>query len=172
MTDPVARKGLLLKADPIAAAFHDEVKQSLDQCRIRPKLVGILATSSAPSKNYAEYTRKQCEDLGVEFVLIQTGASVSPDLGEGYGVEEAIIAANEDDSVHGIMVNPFYSSNLWFGYSLRFKVYYPIFGAQQVGTHSKRHSTVMAYRNVFRITIYNRYVTAKFFRMYTDISFK
>ena len=105
MTDPVARKGLLLKADPIAAAFHDEVKQSLEQCRIRPKLVGILATSSAPSKNYAEYTRKQCEDLGVEFMLIQTGASVSSDLGEGYGVEEAIIMANEDDSVHGIMVN-------------------------------------------------------------------
>jgi methylenetetrahydrofolate dehydrogenase (NAD+) len=109
MTDPVARKGLLLKADSIAATFHDEVKQSLEQCRIRPKLVGILATSSAPSKNYAEYTKKQCNDLGVEFVLIETGAAVSPDLGEGYGVEEAIIEANEDNSVHGIMVKkPFF----------------------------------------------------------------
>jgi len=105
MTDPVARKGLLLKADPIAATFRDEVKQSLELCRIRPKLVGILATSSAPSNNYAEYTKKQCEDLGVEFVLMKIGAAVSPDLGEGYGVEEAIIEANEDDSVHGIMVS-------------------------------------------------------------------
>lgn len=104
MTDPVARKGLLLKADSIAATFRDEVKQSLEQCRIRPKLVGILATSSAPSKNYAEYTKKQCEELGVEFALIKTGAAVSPDLDEGYGVEEAIIEANEDSSVHGIMV--------------------------------------------------------------------
>jgi methylenetetrahydrofolate dehydrogenase (NAD+) len=109
MTDPVARKGLLLKADSIAATFRDEVKQSLEQCRIRPKLVGILATSSAPSKNYAEYTKKQCDELGVEFTLIQTGAAVSLDLSEGYGVEEAIIEANEDNSVHGIMVkHPFF----------------------------------------------------------------
>lgn len=97
-------KGLLLKADPISETFRSEVKTSLAQCLIRPKLVGILATSSAPSKYYAEFTRKQCEDLGVEFVLRKTGAAVSSDLGEGEGVEEAIIEANEDDSVHGIMV--------------------------------------------------------------------
>ena len=117
MADPVARKGLLLKADSIAATFRDEVKQSLEQCRIRPKLVGILATSSAPSKNYAEYTKKQCDELGVEFALIKTGAAVSPDLGEGYGVEEAIIEANEDNSVHGIMVKPFFL-NFFYGSDL------------------------------------------------------
>lgn len=126
MTDPVARKGLLLKADSIAAAFRDEVKQSLEQCRIRPKLVGVLATSSAPSKNYAEYTKKQCDDLGVEFVLIKTGAAVSPDLGEGYGVEEAIIAANEDDSVHGIMVIPFFLQMYGLTYTC-FKGLFPNF---------------------------------------------
>lgn len=45
--------------------------------------------------------------------MIKTGAAVSLDLSEGYGVEEAIIEANEDNSVHGIMV------------------YFPIFGVQQ-----------------------------------------
>ena len=42
------------------------------------------------------------------YALIKTasGAAVSEDLDEGYGVEEAIIETNEDDSVHGIMVNP------------------------------------------------------------------
>jgi len=104
MADPQVRKGLLLKADPIAAAFRDEVKGSLESCSRPPKLVGILATSSAPSKNYAEFTRKQCEELGVEFVLKKIGAAASPDLGEGDGVEEAIIEANVDESVHGIMV--------------------------------------------------------------------
>ena len=104
MADPQVRKGLLLKADPIAAAFRDEVKGFLESCSRPPKLVGILATSSAPSKNYAEFTRKQCEELGVEFVLKRTGAAASPDLGEGDGVEEAIIEANVDESVHGIMV--------------------------------------------------------------------
>ncbi|KDR84047.1 hypothetical protein GALMADRAFT_1340093 [Galerina marginata CBS 339.88] len=113
MTSPQTRKGLLLKADPIAAAFRDEVKGSLGQCSRPPKLVGILATTSAPSNNYAEFTRKQCEELGVEFILKKVGAATSPDLGEGEGVEEAIIEANEDPSIHGIMV------------------YFPIFGAQQ-----------------------------------------
>jgi methylenetetrahydrofolate dehydrogenase (NAD+) len=53
----------------------------------------------------AEYMEKQCDELGVEF---KTGAAVSLDLGEGYGVEEAIIEANEDNSVHGIMVKPIF----------------------------------------------------------------
>jgi methylenetetrahydrofolate dehydrogenase (NAD+) len=104
MSLEVTGKGLLLKADPIAAAFRDEVKTSLTECTRPPKLVGILATSSAPSKNYAEFTKRQCEELGVEFVLKATGAAVSSDLNEGEGVEEAIIEANEDDSVQGIMV--------------------------------------------------------------------
>ena len=101
---------MLLKAEPIAAAFRDEVKGTLSQCSVRPKLVGILSTSSAPSKHYAEFTRKQCEELGVEFVLKKTGAALSAELGEGEGVEEAIIEANGDPSVHGIMVS------FWFSY--------------------------------------------------------
>lgn len=105
MTSPANEgKGLLLKADPIAATFRDEVKTTLTQCTRPPKLVGILATSSAPSRSYAEFTKKQCAELGFEFVLKETGAAASPDLGEGEGVEEAIIEANEDETVHGIMV--------------------------------------------------------------------
>ena len=98
------RKGLLIKADPIAAQFRDEVRQALAQRPCRPKLVGILATTSTPSKSYAEFTRKQCEELGFDFFLKTTGAAASPELGEGEGVEEAIIEANEDESIHGIMV--------------------------------------------------------------------
>jgi methylenetetrahydrofolate dehydrogenase (NAD+) len=104
MSSEVTGKGLLLKADPISAAFRHEVKTSLTERARRPKLVGILATSSAPSRNYAEFTKRQCEDLGVEFVLKTIGAAVSRDLSEGEGAEEAIIEANEDDSVQGIMV--------------------------------------------------------------------
>ncbi|EGO27735.1 hypothetical protein SERLADRAFT_461678 [Serpula lacrymans var. lacrymans S7.9] len=113
MTADTSGKGLLLKADSIADTFRNEVKESLARSSHPPKLVGILATSSAPSKFYADFTRKQCEDLGIEFVLKKTGAAENSELGEGEGAEEAIIEANEDDSVHGIMV------------------YYPIYGAQQ-----------------------------------------
>ncbi|KZT24556.1 NAD(P)-binding protein [Neolentinus lepideus HHB14362 ss-1] len=114
-----AGKGLLLKADSIADTFRDEIQRSLGTRQKAPKLVGILSTSHSPSRYYAEFTRKQCEALGVNFVLKETGAALNKDrpesakLAEGEGVEEAIIEANDDDSVDGVMV------------------YFPIFGAQQ-----------------------------------------
>jgi methylenetetrahydrofolate dehydrogenase (NAD+) len=122
-------KGLLLKADSIAVAFIDEVKRSLAERSRPPKLVGILATASAPSQFYADFTRKQCDELGVEFVLKKT---VAADTGEanGEGVEEAIIEANEDDSVDGIMVFALFLPPLSLTFALQ--VYYPIFGPQQV----------------------------------------
>ena len=97
-------KGLLLKADSISDTFREEVKFSLAKCLRPPRLVGILATSSSPSKFYADFTKKQCDGLGVDFVLRLTGAAADPALGEGDGVEEAIIEANEDSNVDGIMV--------------------------------------------------------------------
>ena len=97
-------KGILLKADPIAATFLDEVKQSIAQRTPPPKLVGILSTSAAPSQSYAEFTKKQCQGLGIDFVLKKTGAALSSDLQEGEGAEEAIIEANDDSSVDGVMV--------------------------------------------------------------------
>ncbi|KZT71496.1 NAD(P)-binding protein [Daedalea quercina L-15889] len=106
-------KGILLKADSIANVFRDEIRVTLATRSRPPKLVGILATSAAPSKFYAEFTQKQCVALGFDFVLKRIGAAADPTLGEGDGVEEAIIEANEDESVDGIMV------------------YYPIFGVQQ-----------------------------------------
>jgi methylenetetrahydrofolate dehydrogenase (NAD+) len=116
-------KGILLKSDTIASQFLTEIKSSLSVIHQRkekpPRLVGILATSSAPSRNYAEFTRKQCEELGFEFVLKRTGAALTGEEGngkggeEGEGVEEAIVEANEDENVDGIMV------------------YFPIFGPQQ-----------------------------------------
>ena len=100
-----APKGVLLKADPIAATFREEVKTALAQRSRPPKLVGILATSAAPSRFYADFTRKQCEDLGFQFELRTTGAAKDAALAEGEGVEEAIIEANEDEGVDGIMVS-------------------------------------------------------------------
>lgn len=97
-------KGLLLKADLIADPFHDEVQAALAKCPRPPRLVGILATSSVPSKNYADFTKKQCEALGVDFVLKRTGSAENTELEGGEGVEEAIIEANEDADVDGIMV--------------------------------------------------------------------
>lgn len=105
MSELSAPKGLLLKADAVAGPFLIEVQQSLTIRPRAPKLVGILSTSSAPSRSYAEFTRKQCIALGVDFVLREVGAAKdAAAFAEGEGVEEAIIEANGDASVDGIMV--------------------------------------------------------------------
>jgi hypothetical protein len=121
-TDPApapAPKGVLLKAETIAEPFLAEVKASLadvSQSRARaPKLVGILATANAPSRSYAEFTRRQCVALGIEFELREVGAALPDGLGggaDGDGVEEAIIDANADDAVDGIMASSV--DALWF----------------------------------------------------------
>ena len=103
-------KGILLKADTIAEPFLAEVKANLvavlspssspsttGRQRGPPKLVGILATASAaPSRSYAEFTRRQCVALGFAFELRE--------VDQDDGVEDAIIEANADSSVDGIMV--------------------------------------------------------------------
>jgi len=115
-TDPTsapAPKGVLLKAETIAEPFIAEVKASLasvSQSRTRaPKLVGILATANAPSRSYAEFTRRQCVALGIEFELREVGAALPDGVGgaDGDGVEEAIIDANADGAVDGIMASPY-----------------------------------------------------------------
>lgn len=133
-SDEGTGKGLLVKADVIANTFRSEVKDSLSSLFSSPpssssssvsatpqnptkrkiKLVGILSTSSAPSRSYAQFTKKQCDEFGIEFVLKETGAAINGGeglgLGEGEGVEEAIIEANEDENIDGIMVRGIPSS--------------------------------------------------------------
>lgn len=109
--------GKLLKADSIASIYRADIEASIKAFASspshsrKPKLVGILATDSKPSEMYAEFTRKTCEDIGVEFVLKRVGAAVKKEEGDsgsvgsnGEGVELAIIEANEDVGVDGMMV--------------------------------------------------------------------
>jgi hypothetical protein len=112
-----APKGTLLKADTIAEPFLAELKASVTNSTTRsrpPKLVGILAATNAPSRSYAEFTRKQCIGLGIEYELREVGAALVREAGadganadetsNGDGVEDAIIEANADNTVDGIMV--------------------------------------------------------------------
>jgi methylenetetrahydrofolate dehydrogenase (NAD+) len=111
--------GKLLKADPIADTFRADIQRTIVATSSSPldhdagskklQLVGILATTSKPSEMYAEFTRKTCSELGVEFVLRRIGAAATERTDdsdvEGQGaVEDAIVEANTDENVAGIMV--------------------------------------------------------------------
>jgi methylenetetrahydrofolate dehydrogenase (NADP+)/methenyltetrahydrofolate cyclohydrolase len=95
---------VLIDPNEVARGLRDELRAEIAQLPEALRLVGLLATDHAPSRTYAEYTQKGCEDVGVEFEL-----RAVPRL----GVEPAIEAANLDPSVHGILI------------------YYPVFGTGQ-----------------------------------------
>lgn len=116
--------GALILASKIAAPFQDAVRNATRERKEKglpaPKLVGILATPSPPSVAYAEWTKKACQDVGIEFEIWRTweDKDVATEGQEGKveevkdedldleaDVEDLIIAANADKSVHGIMVS-------------------------------------------------------------------
>jgi methylenetetrahydrofolate dehydrogenase (NAD+) len=70
-----------------------------------PLLVGLLANSDPAAKQYAEWTGKACRADGLRYELRT--------LDDPIDMENALIAANDDPAVHGIIV------------------YYPIFGQEE-----------------------------------------
>jgi methylenetetrahydrofolate dehydrogenase (NAD+) len=106
--------GKLLKAETIAEKFRSQIKHTLGDMDRPPRIVGILATSSAPSVSYADFTRKTCVDLGVQYDLrrVESDSDSEAGLPTYEAMVNTIQCANEDDSIDGIMV------------------YYPIFGIE------------------------------------------
>ncbi|KAL1508596.1 hypothetical protein AB1Y20_004693 [Prymnesium parvum] len=94
-------------ATEIAQQFNQQIKAEVDAGllagRERPRLVGFLANDDAAAVMYARWTGKACEANGITFELRRV---------ERVALEAAVIDANVDPSVHGIIV------------------YYPVFGGQ------------------------------------------
>ncbi|GAA5836160.1 hypothetical protein JCM11251_007385 [Rhodosporidiobolus azoricus] len=109
---------ITVTGEAVAKPFRADLTSAVSALPVKPKLVGILANSSSPSRAYASWTAKACEAVGIEYELREVGI-VAEGATEGTAeqgeVEEAILAANEDEAVNGIMV------------------YYPIFGPRQDG---------------------------------------
>ena len=105
-----------VNASEVAKAFDDETRQTISswtqQGRPRPKLVGFLVgTSDSPSATYAEWTRKACVAVGIDYELrtVGDGAAEAPEDdaqasvgGSSLGaadLEAAILDANDDECV-------------------------------------------------------------------------
>lgn len=91
-------------ASDVALEYRKQIKERLQEKNFKPLLVGFLANSDPAAKKYAEWTAKTCQETGVVFELREVART---------HLEEAIVNANEDDKVNGIIV------------------YYPVFGAAQ-----------------------------------------
>ncbi|RWS28007.1 methylenetetrahydrofolate dehydrogenase-like protein [Leptotrombidium deliense] len=90
----------ILAAD-VASSFRDALKQKISERKIKAKLVGYLANKDPSAEKYAEWTARSCKETGVLFELRKVNRE---------DLEETLLAANDDDEIHGIMV------------------YYPVFG--------------------------------------------
>ena len=95
---------MIASPEIVAARYQTELENEIHAIGHPLKVVGFLSGDYKPSKTYATYTKTTCEKLGVNFELREV-----PRL----ALEKAIIQANQDQAVHGIMV------------------YYPIFENEQ-----------------------------------------
>lgn len=92
----------LVEAGQVAQAFDEEIKGAIEG-GTKAKLVGLLANDDKEARMYANWTKKACERVGIEYELRECAR---------LDLEEAVCAANEDPAVHGILI------------------YYPVFGGQ------------------------------------------
>lgn len=77
----------------VAEKYRREVREEIRLLDRMPKVVLFLTTDNPDSKVYAQYTQHACDDVGIEYELRRVAR---------LELEEAIIAANQDDSIHGI----------------------------------------------------------------------
>lgn len=87
--------GRVVDAEEIARPFRDEARAQVRACSAAIRLRGILASERRASAVYARYTERGCQDVGIAFELVEP---------KRLEVEQALIDANEDPSVHGVIV--------------------------------------------------------------------
>lgn len=90
-------------AKPFSAEITQQIEASVAAGNKKPKLVGFLCGSKdSPSAVYADWTRKACESVGIDYELRriadeeeaeQTGSET---LGGAADLEAAILEANSD----------------------------------------------------------------------------
>ncbi|EDO15631.1 hypothetical protein Kpol_489p12 [Vanderwaltozyma polyspora DSM 70294] len=109
MSSSALKPGSTILASTVANNFGEEIIKKVDSLKSSlpngPLLVGFLANNDPAAEMYATWTKKSCESMGFRYELRR--------VEDRDFLEEAIIEANRDDSVNGIMV------------------YYPVFGNAQ-----------------------------------------
>ncbi|KAK3330423.1 hypothetical protein B0H66DRAFT_469136 [Apodospora peruviana] len=89
----------VILSDTIAKKLLAEVRETLakvqDPNATKPTLAAFLANDDPAAAQYADWSKKTCEENGFNFDLRKVDKEV---------LEDAIVAANQDDSVDGIIV--------------------------------------------------------------------
>ncbi|KXS20568.1 NAD(P)-binding protein [Gonapodya prolifera JEL478] len=95
MSNPSLPACAVLDAAEVAKPFRDELKLKVSSMIEKPLLVGFLGNDDPAARKYAKWTAKSCAEVGIRFELREVPR---------VELEDRIIDANADSSVHGIMV--------------------------------------------------------------------
>ncbi|TGZ77247.1 NAD(P)-binding protein [Ascodesmis nigricans] len=82
-------------AGTVANKLMEEVRRDVAKLEKKPLLVGFLANTDPAAKMYADWTAKTCRDNGFDFDLRTLDKEE---------LEDAILAANVDDNVNGMII--------------------------------------------------------------------
>jgi methylenetetrahydrofolate dehydrogenase (NADP+)/methenyltetrahydrofolate cyclohydrolase len=83
----------------LRAGLSAEISEFTARSGMRPKLTVILVGTDVPSRLYVSNKARACRDVGIDSVTVELSASITlPEL------LAVIDAANEDTTVHGILV--------------------------------------------------------------------
>jgi len=88
---------------PCAQRYHAEIQTAVQSSAAPVTLVGFVANDDVGAQRYAQWTERTCKRDGIAFDLRRVSRTE---------LEDAVLDANEDPLVHGIIV------------------YYPVFGGQ------------------------------------------
>lgn len=89
----------LLEGEPIANQIKADVKAAITEMASPPKLAAVLATDNKGAAFYAKAQGKACDEVGIDFELIELGADV-----DQRAVEGKIAELNNDAGVTGIIL--------------------------------------------------------------------
>lgn len=88
----------------VSRSFQESIREQVQALDAPLRIVGLLANDDRAARVYAKYTRRGCENVGIDFELREC-----PRL----QIEDEIKRINQDDSINGVIV------------------YYPIFGIER-----------------------------------------
>lgn len=81
----------MIDVSALAKTYREEIRSEIKD---KIKLVGFICEKEGPSRTYAKYINSGCKDVGISFELRDTSK---------HQLEKAILAANVDPSISGII---------------------------------------------------------------------
>ncbi|MFH1722930.1 MAG: bifunctional 5,10-methylenetetrahydrofolate dehydrogenase/5,10-methenyltetrahydrofolate cyclohydrolase, partial [Candidatus Altiarchaeota archaeon] len=90
---------VILDGRALAAKIRADVKGEVERCKVPPGLATIMVGEDPASRVYVNLKQKACEEVGIKGIRKDLAADISEE-----NLLSVIDELNEDDSIHGILL--------------------------------------------------------------------